>query len=67
MKIPRTPRPAPMSPDAYAGFLKLWLTPATRAPRASAEVDAYLRHATQREPLPEVVRRAIGQRGKRAA
>jgi hypothetical protein len=49
--IPRPTRTSRMSHDAYAGFLKLWLTPANRVPRQSPEVDAYLRHANEREPL----------------
>jgi hypothetical protein len=47
-----TDRSAAMSPDAYAGFLKLLLTPGGRPPRPSADVDAYLRHANERDPLP---------------
>lgn len=65
MKTPRTSRP--MSADAYAGFLKLWLTPAGKAPRPSAEVDAYLRHANQREPLSDATRRVLGHPTERAA
>lgn len=61
MQIPRTPKPAPMGPDAFAGFLKLWLTPASRLPADSAEVQAYLRHASRREPLSAESRRAIGK------
>jgi hypothetical protein len=56
-----TPRRAPMSADAYAGFLKLWLTPAHKAPEITPEVEAYLREASAREPLSENVRRALGQ------
>ena len=41
-----------MSPDAYAGFLKLWLTSPRAADPNSADVDAYLSHANKREPLP---------------
>lgn len=40
-----------MSPDAYAGFLRLLLTPASRIPSISEEVEAYLRHANEREPV----------------
>lgn len=54
-------RPAPMSADAYAGFLKLWLTPAHKEPKMTSEVEAYLRHATEREPLSDEVRAALGQ------
>jgi hypothetical protein len=56
-----------MSADAFAGFLKLWLTPAGRLPRPSAEVDAYLRHANEREPLSDATRRAVGLPVDRAA
>ena len=41
-----------MSPDAYAGFLKLWLTPPGAADPNSADVEAYLSHVNRREPLP---------------
>lgn len=68
MRIPRTAKPTRMSPDAYAGFLKLWLTPAGRVPAPSADVDAYLRHANEREPLSDESYRAIGRpRRPRAA
>ena len=50
--LTRTASPARMSADAYAGFLKLWLTPASRAPRQSRDLDAYLSYANEREPLP---------------
>lgn len=52
---------APMSPDAYAGFLKLLLTPASVVPRPSADIDAYLAHLSTRDPLPESVRMILGQ------
>lgn len=54
-------RSAAMSADAYAGFLKLWLTPAHKEPAMTPEVEAYLRHASQREPLSGEVRAALGQ------
>lgn len=54
-------RPAPMSADAYAGFLKLWLTPAHKEPAMTPEVEAYLRHASRAEPLSDEVRAALGQ------
>ena len=54
-------RPAPMSADAYAGFLKLWLTPAHKEPKMTPEVEAYLRHASKREPLSDETRAALGQ------
>lgn len=43
MSTTPTRRPR-MSPDAYAGFLRLLLTPLTEEPRPSKEVDAYLRY-----------------------
>ncbi len=43
--------PAPMSGDAFAGFLKLWLTPGDRTPKLTPEVVAYLRHSNEREPV----------------
>lgn len=52
---------APMSPDAYAGFLKLLLTPTHTVPRPSADIDAYLAYVADRDPLPESVRRILGQ------
>lgn len=58
-------RPAPMSADAYAGFLKLWLTPAHRDVAITPEVDAYLRHASAREPL--VADAEFGQPLRKAA
>jgi hypothetical protein len=58
---------APMSADAYAGFLKLWLTPAHKLPRLDDEIRAYLRHVSDREPLGEDSRRAMGQPTRRAA
>ncbi|CAN5790699.1 hypothetical protein BH23GEM3_BH23GEM3_13010 [soil metagenome] len=63
----RSNQTAPMSADAYAGFLKLWLTPASKAPTSSVEVDAYLRHAGRREPLSDVARRAMGEPTAHAA
>ena len=40
-----------MSADAYAGFLKLLLTPDSRVPRMSSDVSAYLDHANKRSPV----------------
>ncbi len=57
MKKHRTP----MSPDAYAGFLKLWLTPAHKEPEMTPEVEAYLRHASKCEPLSGETRAVLGQ------
>jgi hypothetical protein len=56
-----------MSPDAYAGLLRLLLTPGGRLPKPSADVDAYIEHANRAEPLSAVSRRALGQRLDRAA
>lgn len=56
-----------MSADAYAGFLKLWLTPAHKEPKMTPEVEAYLREASQREPLSDDVRQALRQPVRRAA
>ncbi|HEX2206196.1 MAG TPA: hypothetical protein VHG93_00825 [Longimicrobium sp.] len=61
------PKPAPMDADAYAGFLKLWLTPAHKLPRLDDEIRAYLRHVSDREPLGSESRRALGQPTHRAA
>ncbi|MBW3628599.1 MAG: hypothetical protein KY464_04800 [Gemmatimonadetes bacterium] len=58
---------APMSADAYAGFLKLWLTPASKTPALRDEVEAYIRYASEREPLSDTARRAIRQPTDRAA
>ena len=68
MKSPnRTEKTAPMSADAFAGFLKLWLAPAGKEPTRSPEVEAYLRHANQRDPLSRETRRVLGQTTERAA
>ncbi|MBW3571652.1 MAG: hypothetical protein KY467_11140 [Gemmatimonadetes bacterium] len=56
-----------MTADAYAGFLKLWLTPTHTLPPLDDEIRAYLRHVSDREPLGEASRRAIGQPTRRAA
>lgn len=56
-----------MSHEAYAGFLKLWLTPANRIPSPTPEIDAYLRYASNREPLSVTSRRALSQPEHRAA
>lgn len=48
----RNPIPRPrMSDDAYAGFIRLLLTPLSQAPRPSEELDAYLRFLTEAERL----------------
>jgi hypothetical protein len=56
-----------MDADAYAGFLKLWLTPAHKVPAITPEVEAYLRFANQAEPLNETSRDALCQPARRAA
>ena len=61
------PKPAPMSADAYAGFLKLWLTPTHKLPSLDEEIRAYLRHANERDPLSDNVREVLGQPTRKAA
>lgn len=56
-----------MSPDAYAGFLKLLLTPTSREPSLSAEVQAYLEYANEQEPTPLLERCGLSDSPKRAA
>jgi hypothetical protein len=51
-----------MDPEAYAGFLRLLLTPASRVPSLTSDVEAYLRYANRREPVT-----SIGSRGRREA
>lgn len=58
---------APMSPDAYAGFLKLLLSPTHRLPVDDQDVDAYIRHSNRVDPLSAATRRFIGQPADRAA
>ncbi len=58
---------APMNHDAYAGFLKLLLTPTGTLPAGNSDVDAYIRHANRVEPLSPATRRVIGQPTGRAA
>lgn len=40
-----------MDADAYAGFLKLLLTPASQVPAMTEDVEAYLSYANRREPV----------------
>jgi hypothetical protein len=62
MKKPSADKPRPrLSHDAYAGFLRLWLTRASSIPAACPEVDAYLAFANRREPLPAPARRALAR------
>jgi hypothetical protein len=63
----RTATRAPMSADAYAGFLKLLLTPASKPVTLSPDVEAYLAYSSAREPLSPAARRALGQPTNRAA
>jgi len=63
----RTAKAAPMNADAYAGFLKLLLTPLGKVPAPSPELEAYLRYASEREPFSPAARRALGQPTDRAA
>lgn len=60
-------KPSRMDADAYAGFLKLWLTPASKVPAITPEIEAYLRHANEREPLNETSRDALCQPTRQAA
>ena len=60
MKTMRTTKATRMSADEYAGFLKLWLTPASRLSPLSEEVQAYLAYVARREPLSDAARRAAG-------
>ena len=48
-----------MNADAYAGFLKLLLTPTSKEFEVTADVAAYLRYANTREPLPVMVRPSL--------
>jgi hypothetical protein len=70
MMMKRTTRSAthaPMSPDAYAGFLRLWITPASKLPPRSPEVDAYVSFVSAREPLSAESRRLLGRPSRNAA
>lgn len=58
---------AAMSNDAYAGFLKLMLTPAGKEPTDSPEVNAYIDYLNEREPLSRQTRRIIGRSNDQAA
>lgn len=57
----RRTQPRSMTPDAYAGFIQLLLTPAGRIPRESADLDAYLQYLSDAEPLSEASRMILGQ------
>lgn len=58
---------APMSNDAYAGFLRLLLTPAGKEPLGASDVDAYIEYLNAREPLSRETRRIIGRSNEQAA
>jgi 4-alpha-glucanotransferase len=66
-RLTRSAKAAPMSADEFAGFLKLWLTPAGQERLESPEVRAYLRRVGERAPLSATARRALGQPTKNAA
>jgi hypothetical protein len=57
----------PMSHDAYAGFLKLLLTPAGKPVAGSPEIDAFIEYLNEREPLPDSARRALNLPTENAA
>ena len=40
-----------MNSDAYAGFLRLLLTPASEVPELTSYLRAYLRYLNEREPV----------------
>jgi hypothetical protein len=40
-----------MDTEAYAGFLRLLLTPDSRVPSLTSDVEAYLRYANRRDPV----------------
>ncbi|CAN5644306.1 hypothetical protein BH23GEM6_BH23GEM6_19430 [soil metagenome] len=67
MKRRRNQTRAPMSDDAYAGFLRLLLTPEGRIPASCQDVDAYIRHANEVEPLSESTLMMLGHSTERAA
>lgn len=56
-----------MDSDAYAGFLKLLLTPLSRVPSMSADIEAYLRYSNRREPCTDCLSDAEGLRPRAAA
>jgi hypothetical protein len=55
-----------MDPEAYAGFLRLLLTPTSRVPSMTPDVEAYLRYANRREPVNAVGSRRQAQRREAA-
>lgn len=56
----RNPQRTKMSPDAYAGFLRLLLTPADQVPASSPELEAYLSYRSRMDPLPDNVQHILG-------
>ena len=60
MKRTRASKTRPMTPDAYAGFIQLLLTPAARVPRQTTDLDAYLRYLGEQEPLSDVTLQMLG-------
>jgi hypothetical protein len=46
---PKRSRRPRMTPDAYAGFIRLLLTPLSQDPLPSSELDAYLRYLRDAE------------------
>ena len=50
-KPPARSRAPRMTNDAYAGFLRLLLTPLSVVPQPSAELDAYLSYLNAAAPL----------------
>jgi hypothetical protein len=66
-KTTRGAKRAPMNADAYAGFLKLLITPPSKLPRPSREIDAYVQHLNEHDPLSEITLRELGLHSDRAA
>lgn len=59
-KIRRSTAATPMNADEFAGFLRLWLSPASSLPDPSNDLDAYIEYAREREPLSEETQEALG-------
>lgn len=51
--MPPTPSRPRMTNAAFAGFLRLLLTPLNEAPKPCPEVDAYLRYLSRANPREE--------------
>jgi hypothetical protein len=56
-----------MDAEAFAGFLRLWITPPGRDVRPSPEVEAYLRYVAEHSPLTPAGLRTLGSHTDRAA